>query len=190
MVKFKELAWGLGEVRSIGFTRHGQDEYYLLAARDMQGAAWGVNTPKRMHFNPKRDDKYQIYDIDLATLMNVNVPLEDIKKKKISIEDIEIFETEELANKASGWVKDPKLKEIVPLFDPMGKGIYLHYREQPKESLQYYCNSCIANNKEPTGENDERIDWLKSYLKAQKIPFEIEKSTFKDAPHPDRITVK
>ncbi len=187
MVKFKELSWCLGETPSLGVTSVGLNEYYLFASLDGRGACWGVNHPKRMHLNGWRS-AFQVYDIDLATLMDVNVTLEDIKKK--DIKDIDVFETAELANEAGSWVKDPKLREMIPLFDPMRKGMYLHYRKEPKQSLAYNLNHCFINKIEPIGEDKDEIEWLKSYLNAQKIPFEIKKQTFEGASHLDRIKVE
>jgi hypothetical protein len=192
-MKFAELAWAAGDEPNMRFTSY--DGKFWLAAGRKPAALWGLDSPARRHVYPAHEfyDLRPItaYDIDMETLKDPRVSLEDLKKREVVPAEVEVYETPALAQEAGRWVNDARLKEIVPRFlEHHGEGwLYVFLRQDPKEKLAYRLTSRHTNRHRTDEKEDAEIAWLKSYLEAQKIPFEIENQFNDSYPHLDRVKV-
>jgi len=194
MVPFAELAWAAGDKPHLRFTSY--DGKFWLAAGQKPVALWGLDSPARRHAYPANEwrsftQPIVVYDVDMDTLKDPQVSLEYIEKREIVPAEVEVHETPVLAKEAKGWAKDARLKEMVPLFVEFHEEgwNYVFLRQDPKGKLEYKLTGRHKNRHRTDEKEDAEIAWLKSYLEAQKIPFEIENQFDDRYPHLDRVKV-
>ena len=196
MTKLAEVAWAAGDKSGLRFTSH--DGKFWLAAGYRPAALWNLESSERRHAYPpgnQRDFYFTqpitVYDVSMEMLKDPQVSLETIKKREILPAEVEMYETPALAEEAVGWVKDGRLKDLVPKFlKHSGEGwMYTFLREDPKRSLAYNLTDRHTNSHIEDKKADAQIEWLKSYLEAQKIPFKIENQFDERYPHLDAVKV-
>jgi hypothetical protein len=189
-----ELAFAATGEPSMGFAQYAGKVWLAVFdddhADNHHATLWGIDQPER-----ERVDSYvrtfPAYAVSLETLQDPAVTLEDIKKHKIDAGKLKVAKDVRAAVKADGWVIDKETREMILLCEYLSDTYmtYLYGREDPKGFIASILTSAHTNKEEPNKEKQERVEWLKRYMEAQKIPFKIEEQFNKEFPHLDKVVV-